>query len=205
MINRNQAQLAARIEGLLSDMAANFKDICELLTGIDKHYLHKDPMFRWYKEVATGKLVPETIMAMSKATHLIPHMVGRPREVQLAVATDKEFDWCRVVKGEIVQKRGSWRQMSTPEFKRMFPVGGAIQSAPEQRAALETEIAAAPVTHIRQQPVARVDPHTRTFRLGSQVVPLNVVLAALREVGILPEIGLGKDEQIALGAALKTA
>ncbi len=205
MMNRNQAQLAAKIESLLSDMAASFKDICELLTGIDRHYLHKDPMFRWYKEVAHGKLAPKTVMAMSKASHLVPHMVGRSREVQMAVATDKEFDWCRVVKGEIVQKRGSWRQMSTAEFKRMFPVGGAILTVPEQRSALETELATAPVTHIRRQPTAEVDPDNRTFRLGSQTVPLNVVLAALREVGILPEIGLGRDEQIALGVALRTA
>jgi len=205
MINRNQAQIAAKIEGLLSDMAANFKDICELLTGVDRHYLHKDPMFRWYKEVAHGKLVPETVMAMSKASHLIRHMAGRSREVQMAVAMDREFDWCRVVKGDIVQKRGSWRQMSTAEFKRMFPVGGAILTVPEQRSALETELATAPVTHIRRQPLARVDVEAQLFSLGTQVVPLNVVLAALREVGILPEIGLGRDEQIALGVALRTA
>lgn len=184
MLNRNQAQIAARIEGLLSDMALNFKEICELLAGLDKHYLHKDPMFRWHREVATGKLIPEMIMAMSKATHLVTHMVGRPRETQLAVATDKEFDWCREVKGEVVQKRGSWRQMSTAEFKRMFPVGGAVLTVPEQRAVLERDLAAAPVTHIRQQPLARVDAEARLFRLGRQVVPLNVVLAALHEAGL---------------------
>lgn len=184
MMNRNQAQIAAKIENLLTDMAANFKEICELLAGLDMHYLHRDPMFRWYREVAHGKLIPEAIMAMSKATHLVKHMVGRSREVQLAIASDREFHWCREVKGEIVQKRGSWRQMSATEFKRMFPVGGAILTVPEQRAILEREAAAAPVTHIRRQPVARVDAKTQTFRLGSQVVPLGVVLAALREAGL---------------------
>lgn len=184
MINRNQAQIAARIENLLGEMAHNFKEICELLTGLDSHYLHRDPMFRWYKEIATGKLMPELVMAMARASHLVKHMVGRPREAQLAVAEDKPFDWCRIVNGEITTKRGSWRQMSAAEFKRMFPVGGPVQTVTDQRSALHCELAASPVTHIRRQPVARVDTEKQTFRLGAQTVPLSVVLAALREAGL---------------------
>lgn len=184
MMNRNQAQIAARIENLLADMAHNFKEVCDLLTGLDKHYLHRDPMFRWYREVAAGKLVPETIMAMAKASNLVKHMVGRPREVQLAVATDGVFDWCREVNGEIVQRRGSWRQMSQAEFKRMFPIGGSVLSVSEQRAVLEQELAAGPVEFVRRQPVARADAAAGTFKLGSQVVPLSIVLSALREAGL---------------------
>lgn len=184
MINRNQAQIAARIENLLGDMAHNFKEICELLTGLDSHYLHRDPMFRWYKEIATGKLMPELVMAMARASHLVKHMVGRPREVQLAVAEDKPFDWCRVEKGETVTRRGSWRQMSAAEFKRMFPVGEPVRSVSEQSALARLEMNRERVTHIRRQPVARVDTEKQTFRLGAQTVPLSVVLAALREAGL---------------------
>lgn len=184
MINRNQAQITASIEQLMVNMAANFQEICELLIALDKHYLHQDPMFKWYREVANGKLVPALIMAMVNAQARIKHMVGRPREVQINIAEDKPFDWCRVVKGEIEFRRGSWRQMSQLEFKRMFPEGGPVRSVAEQRAIIEKELAAEPVTHIRRQPLARVDATAQTFTLGNQTVPLSIVLLALREAGV---------------------
>ncbi len=185
MINRNEAQMVQKIEELLGDMALNFRQICDLLVGIDRHYLHRDPMFRFYREVATGKLVPELIMAMCKAGPLIKHMTGRPREVQMTLARDGAFDWVREVKGQIEVRRGSWRQMSQPEFKRMFPIGGPVRSVQEQSALLQEEMAARPVTHIRQQPIARIDLKARTFSLGAQVVPLTVLIAAFAEVGIV--------------------
>ncbi len=184
MINRNEAQIVARIEALLSDIALNAHEICEMLAGLDKHYLHRDPLFRWYREVASGKLIFELVQAMAKAQHLVKHMVGRPRETQMAVARDKPFDWCDIVKGEVELKRGSWRQMSAEAFKLMFPIGGSVRSLTEQRELLVQKLAAAPVTHIRRQPIARVDAEARTFKLGHQTVPLSVVLLALREAGI---------------------
>jgi hypothetical protein len=184
VINRNQAQIAARIESLLGDMAINFREICDLLTGADGHYLHRDPMFKWYREVANGKLSPDVIMAMSRAQCLVKHMIGRPREVQLTVAQDGEFDWCRSVKGEVEVRRGSWRKMSQTEFKRMFPINAPVRSVAEQRSLLEAELAASPVTHIRRQPLARADLEKQTFTLGGQTIPLSVALAALREAGV---------------------
>jgi hypothetical protein len=186
MINRNEAQIVQRIEELMGDMALNFRQICDLLATIDDHYLHRDEMFRWYREVASGKLAPQLIMAMprNRRTVFIKHMVGRPREVQMTLAQDGEFDWAREVKGEVEFRRGSWRKMSHAEFKRMFPIGGPVRTVQEQRALLLAEMAAKPVTHIRQQSVARVDVAAGTFRLGAQVVPLSVVWAALAEVGI---------------------
>jgi hypothetical protein len=184
MINRNQAQIATNIEQLMANVAANFREICELLIALDKHYLHRDPMFKWYRQVANGKLVPALIMAMVNAQRRIKHMVGRPREVQINIAEDKPLDWCRVVKGEIEVRRGSWRQMSQLEYERTFPEGGPVRTVLEQRAIIEKELAAEPVTHIRRQPLARVDVTAQTFTLGNQTVPLSIVLSALREAGV---------------------
>jgi hypothetical protein len=184
MLNRNEAQIAAKIEQLMANMAANFREICELLIALDKHYLHRDPMFKWYLEVANGKLVPTLIMAMVKSQPFIKHMVGRPRDVQINIAEDKPFDWCCVVKGEIEVKRGSWRQMSPSEFKRMFPEGAPVRSVAEQRADIEKQLATEPATHIRRQPLARADATAQTFTLGTQTVPLSIVLLALREAGV---------------------
>jgi hypothetical protein len=169
----------------MDNMVANFRGICELLVDLDnKHYLHTHSMFKWYREVANGKLVPELIIAMVKRQHLIKHMIGRPREVQINIAEDTHFDYLSVVKGEIKDNRGPWRQMSSADFKRMFPEGGPIRSVSEQRAIIEKELAAAPVTHIRRQPLARVDATAQTFTLGNQTVPLRIVLLALREAGV---------------------
>jgi hypothetical protein len=184
MINRSEAQIVHRIQELLNDITLDIQQICDLLVEIDSHYLHRDPMFRWYREVHSNKLVPDLIMAMCRKQTFIKHMVGRPREVQMTLAQDGEFEWAREVKGEVEFRRGSWRQMDDAEFKRMFPIGGPVRTVQEQRALLLTEMAAKPVTHIRQQPIARVDLKAGTFRLGAQVVPLSVVWAALAEVGI---------------------
>lgn len=182
--NQNEAQIIARIEELKGDLALNFKQICELLVQVGSHYLHSEPMFRWYREVASEKLVPELIMAMGLKRDHLKHMMGRPRDVQLAVARDGDLSWCAVDRGEIIERRGSWKRMSGEEFKRMFPVGAGVRSVPEQRAILEESLATSPITHVRRQPRARVDRSAATFTLGNQTVPLTVVIAALAEVGI---------------------
>jgi len=182
--NQNEAQIIARIEDLKADLALNFKQICELLVLVRGHYLHSDAMFRHYREIASGKLMAEIVMTMARKQGYLKHMSGRPRDVQLEIARDGEFDWCTAVKGEIVTRRSGWRKMGAADFKRMFPIGGGIRSVQEQRAIIQQEIAAGPVTHIRRQPTARIDVSAQTFTLGTQTVPLSVVVAAMRDAGI---------------------
>jgi hypothetical protein len=182
--NQSEAQTIARIEELKGDLALNFKQICELLALVNNHYLHRDPLFRWYREIATGKLIAEIVMAMAMRRDFLKHMVGRPRSLQMEIAREGEFDWCTEVKGEIVQRRSSWKKMGAADFKRMFPIGGPVRSPHDQRDIIKTEMDARPVTHIRRQPIARVDAASHTFTLGAQTVPIGVVLSALREAGI---------------------
>ena len=182
--NQNEAQIIARIEELKADLALNFKLICELLVLVRGHYLHNDAMFRHYREIASGKLMAEIVMTMARKQGYLKHMSGRPRDVQLEIARDGEFDWCMAVKGEIVTRRSGWRKMGAADFKRMFPIGGGVRSVQEQRAIIQQEIAAGPVTHIRRQPTARIDVSAQTFTLGTQTVPLSVVVAAMRDAGI---------------------
>ena len=195
--NQNDAQTIARIEELKGDLALNFKQICELLVLVGSHYLHRDALFRWYREVASGKLIPEVVMAMAMRRGYLSRLVGRPREVQLEVARDSEFDWCHEVKGEIVTKRTGWKKMGSADFKRMFPVGAGIRAVHEQRAIIEQEMAAGPVTHIRRQPLVRIDVKAQTFTLGNQTVPLSVVIAAMREV----KMGFPWEVSLVSGAA----
>ena len=195
--NQNEAQTIARIEELKGDLALNFKQICELLLLLKGHYLHTDPLFRHYREIASGKLIAECVMVMAGKLGYLKHMSGRPRDVQLEIASDGEFDWCMVVKGEIVTKRSGWRKMYAADFKRMFPIGGGIRSVQEQRAIIQQEIAAGPVTHIRRQPTARIDVNAQTFTLGGQTVPLSVVVAAMREVGLsAPMLSIERDQAL---------
>ena len=182
--NQNEAQTIARIEDLKADLALNFTQICELLMLVRSHYLHTDPMFRSYREVASGKLLAQIVMVMARKQSYLKHISGRPRDVQLEIARDGEFDWCCLVKGEIVTRRTSWKKMGAADFKRMFPIGAGIRSVQEQRAIIQEEMATAPVTHIRQQPRARIDVHAQTFALGKQTVPLSVVVSAMREAGM---------------------
>lgn len=182
--NQNEAQLVARIEDLKADLALNFGQICELLTQIKFHYLHKDPMFKWYREVGTGKLLPETVMTFARKPDYLKHLCGYNRDTQMAITRGNEFNWCDVVNGEVREKRTDWKSMKSAAFKRMFPIGGPVQSVHEQRAAIEAELASKPKTHVRQQPVARADAEKQTFSLGTQTVPLNVILGALLEIGL---------------------
>ena len=182
--NQQEAQIGARIEDLLSDFAMNFGQICELLTQLKSHYLHKDNKFRWYREVASGKLLPLTVMQFSGKKGYLEHLCGYNRDLQKSLLLMKEFDWVDIDRGQIVEKRTDWTKMSSAAFKRMFPIGGPVRSVHEQRAILEAELASRPKTHVRQQPVARADGEKQTFSLGTQTVPLNVILGALREIGL---------------------
>lgn len=187
MTNQNEAQIVARIEELKADLTLNFGNICELLTQLKHHYMHYHPTFRWYKEVASKKLLPETVMAFgTKRTHLT-HICGYNRDLQTTLSEGREFDWVTIEKGEIVQKRSSWNKMPTDAFKRMFPIGGPVRTVVEQRAILEAELAAAPKTHVNRQPIVRVDRQKETVAVGSQTIPLNVILGALKEAGFSTE------------------
>lgn len=182
--NQNQAQIIALIEQLKGDIAINFTRICELLLQLNDYYLHKNEMFKWYKEVASGKLTSEAVLALSRRGDCLKHIIGRPRDVQIAIAQDGEFTWCSVSKGEIVDRRTPCSKMLNADFKRMFPIGAPIRSVSEQRAILVQELAAKPVTHIRRQPIARVNVADQTFSLGAQTVPINIIIAALREAKV---------------------
>lgn len=183
MTNQNEAQIVARIEELKGDLAHNFGQICDLLVQVKNHYLHRDSIFRWYKEVAAKKLLAETVLTFgTRRTHL-SHICGYGHDLQRTLARGGEFDWVTVEKGEVVEKRTSWHKMPTADFKRMFPIGGPVRTVTEQRAILEAELAASPKTHVNRQPVARADREKESFTLGGQTVPLNVILGALREIG----------------------
>lgn len=185
MTNLNEAQIIARIEELKTHMAENFGAICENLVLIKTHYLHRDSLFRWYREVSSGKLLPEVVMAFgNRRAHLI-HISGYNRDLQKTLARGGEFDWATVDKGEVVEKRTSWNKMPPDAFKRMFPIGGPVRTVVEQRAILEAELAAAPKEFVNRQPVVRVDAEARTMRVAGRTVPLNVILGALREAKII--------------------
>lgn len=191
MTNQNEAQIVARIEELKGDLAHNFGQICDLLVQVKNHYLHRDSIFRWYREVSSGKLLPEVVMAFgTRRTHL-NHISGYNRDLQKTLARGGEFDWATIERGEVVEKRTSWHKMPTDAFKRMFPIGGPVRTVAEQRAILEAELAAAPKVFVNRQPVVRVDADTRTMRVAGHTVPLNVILGALREANIIgPEAAL---------------
>lgn len=161
--NQNEAQIVARIEELRGDLASNFAQICELLTLVKGHYLHCDPHFCWYREVASGKLIPELVIAMARNRNYLKHMMGRPRDVQMQIARDCDLSWCCESKGEVVERRTSWRKMRAVDFKRMFPIGAAVRTSAEQRALLEKDMAAEPRAFVRGQPLARVEQDSRTF------------------------------------------
>lgn len=185
MTNQNEAQIVARIEELKENMADNFEAICELLTQVQRHYMHKDHMFRWYREVASGKLIPAVVQSLSFKREYLKHLSGYNRDLQKTLARGGEFDWATIERGEVVEKRTSWHKMPTDAFKRMFPIGGPVRTVAEQRSILEAELAAAPKVFVNRQPIVRVDADARTMRVAGHTVPLNVILGALREANII--------------------
>lgn len=189
MTNQNEAQIVARIEELKGDLVRNFEAICENLALLKSHYMHRDTYFRWYREVSSRKLLPETVLAFgTRRTHLT-HICGYNRDLQKTLARGGEFDWATIERGEVVEKRTSWHKMPTDAFKRMFPIGGPLRTVTEQRVILEAELAAAPKVFVNRQPVVRVDADARTVRVAGYTVPLNVILGALREAKIIgPEV-----------------
>ena len=185
-VNETEAQIFAQIEELKGDLYGNYAQICRKLANLRPgiHYMHKDHAWKYYKEVAAQKLFPESVFTFGTKRGYLECMMGRARDVQLRVAAGAEFDWCQVERGEIVDRRTSWKKMGAADFKRLFPAGQPVRSLTEQRAILQAEIAARPVTHIRRQPVACVDLVAGTFTLGGVTAPLSVVLGALADGGV---------------------
>lgn len=196
MTNQNEAQIIARIEELKGDLMLHMKQICDLLVLVRQHYLHRDPLFRWYREVAQGKLAPAVGLAMARRTKHVPHMMGRPMDVQLRVVAGAGLDWCEEQRGQIVRKHTSWDKMPLTAFRRMFPVGGPVRSITEQEAVLRSEMEAKtrPTVYGMSQPEApayvrghampRLDLMHNKFMLGREVIPLTVLVSVMQANGM---------------------
>lgn len=141
--NKTMNELISIIEDLLKDGDTNTKRICDALFEISKqkgkHPLFKHPVFKWFKEISTEKLHPR-ILASLKTKRYLDHVLGRPMDVQDRIAAGKEFDVVKLVKGEIVVVKQSFRGMNYETFSRLFPIGKPPATVSEQTKSLEAQM-----------------------------------------------------------------
>ena len=188
--NASRQQLCDLINDRLKEgIIASFEEICcmiyELKTRCKfNHELIGHPMFRFYAEVRNNRLTGAMVYAFGGNKRKLAHFEGRPKELQNELASGKLVTVIGISKGDIVEKKLAIVDMAPAELARAFPVGKSPATIGEQRTALEAELASKPKIHVRQQPVARADGEKQTFSLGTQTVPLNVILGALREIGL---------------------
>lgn len=187
--NMSREQLIAFVDERKGTIIASFEDICEAIYELKtrckfNHSLIGTELFRFYAQVRNGRLTGAMVYALGGNKRMLSHMEGRPKELQNELAAGRLLTIAVEIKGEIVERDKAIIDMRYAELARVFPINKSPATIGEQRAALEAELASKPKTHVRQQPVARADGEKQTFSLGTQTVPLNVILGALREIGL---------------------
>ena len=188
--NASRQQLCDLINDLLKEgIIASFEEICSMIFELKtrckfNHELIGHSMFRFYAEVRNGRLTGAMVYALGGNKRMLSHMEGRPKDFQNELAGGKLVTIVTTSKSEIVERDKAVIDMTYSELARAFPAGKSPATIGEQRSALEAELASKPKAHVPQQPVARADGEKQTFSLGGQTVPLNVILGALREIGL---------------------
>ena len=110
--------------------------------------------------------------------------IGRPEDVQKTVAAGREFDVAVITKGEIVERKIPASRMNLKTLELLFPSGKSPRGLSEQKAILKEELDAAPVTHVRQQPVVRAVVDQQALRVGGTTIPLSAFQQALADLGL---------------------
>lgn len=187
--NMSVEQIVGRIEEYKADGLAAIKNICvalkELKVRKQRHPLHRDRVYKWFLEVADGRLHPGVVALFNGRKGYLDHLVGRPLDVQKQILAERDLDVVQWDgrKRQIVEVRKPAIKLSLKDFQRVFPKGKPLPTLSEQRAALEVEIAAQPVTHTQHGPIVRATHNGKALLVGRTEVPMNTIINALREMG----------------------
>lgn len=186
--NMSVEQIIARIEEAKDDSFEAAREICNCLVELNKrkvsHPLHKDRVYRWYKDIAAEKLHPGIAMIFNGNPRYIEHVLGRPLDLQKGMVAGREYDVVYEWSGELKEAKKSIMQMSLGVFQRLFPKGQSPATVKQQTEALKKEISLRAKNVTKHGPIVRADRDAKLLYVGTTAVPLSVVRTALKEIGL---------------------
>lgn len=195
--NMTTEDLRGLIGEYLREADTNLERICSALVEVKRrsapHELFKHKLYRWYAEVASGKLHPGLVFLWNGDGQKLQCFVGRPLDFQLGVLTDRDIGVVREQNGKLTEVRQKMKTMKTKEMARVLPKGEKQRTFDEQREILQAEISAR-VPKTETVPEVKGDAAARVLRVGKYSIPLALVKTALAEIG-LAVTGDGYDDQ----------
>lgn len=187
--NMTSEQVIALIEDCVADGLARQEEICSALQELGRrgvrHKLHKHPLYKWFNEVADRKLAMSVVALYSGKKAYLDHLVGRPIDTQRQIVSELPIDVAQMDRNtnRILAVRKPVIRLNLADFKRVFPLGKPPATFAEQKAALEVELAAQPVTRTQHGPIVRAIKEESVLMVGTVKVPLSVIRTALIEIG----------------------
>ena len=195
--NMSAEQIISLIEDCVQDGLTRQEEICQHLQEMSRrkirHRLHRHPLYKWFNEVADRKLAMSVVALYSGKKAYLDHLVGRPIDTQRQIVAELPIDVAQMDRktNQIVAVRKPVIRLNLSDFKRVFPLGKPPATFAEQKAALEAELAAKPVTQTQHGPIVRAIKEESVLMVGTVKVPLSVIRTALIEIGAkvtLPEM-----------------
>ena len=190
--NMRDEQIIAMIEDCIQSGLSSQQDICEHLAEMARrrvpHRLHTHPLYKWYQEVADGKLLMGVVALYhgKRDKPYLNRLVGRSLDMQKAILAERDIDVAQLDRKtqKIVDVRKPVIRLSLADFQRVFPLGKPPATLKEQREALEAELASRPVTRTTHGPIVKADAILGILKVGNTSVPFSAIRAALAEIGM---------------------
>ena len=190
--NMRDEQIIALIEDCIQSGLSSQQDICEHLAEMARrrirHRLHTHPLYKWYQEVADGKLLMGVVALYhgKRDKPYLNRLVGRSLDMQKAILAERDIDVAQLDRKtqKIVDVRKPVIRLSLADFQRVFPLGKPPATLKEQREALEAELASRPVTRTTHGPIVKADATLGILKVGNTSVPFSAIRAALAEIGM---------------------
>ena len=188
--NMRDEQIIALIEDCIQSGLSSQQDICEHLAEMARrdrrHRLHNHRLYKWYKEVADGRLSMGVVAMFEGDKRYLDRLVGRSLEMQKSIVAERDTDLAQFDRKTrtIVDVRKPVIKLSLADFRRVFPLGKPPATLKEQREALEAEMASRPVTSTTHGPIVKADATLGILKVGNTSVPFSAIRAALAEIGM---------------------
>lgn len=166
---------------------SNIKEICELLMLLKEkgggHSLFVHPMFKHYRLVATGKLLPALLFKMELKKEIVERIAAQRRETQQAIVDGYDFPvahW-RESTASFIEERQTLPRMATATLMRVFLPTGEVATPTDQKKAIKEELAVKAAQEV--EPRVKADVSRGTILVANHPATLDELREALADLG----------------------
>ncbi|AGR47958.1 hypothetical protein PHIM7_244 [Sinorhizobium phage phiM7] len=185
--NFSTEQLLSKLEASIRKGVDALAEGCEIIGELEKRGevipLMTSGLYKWYKEINAGSLLPELVIKFAGADHILSRLVGAPKKEQLEYASTGK------IKVAEMDRKGEIREVEKPiarlniEKLDLVLENGKKKTFKQQVNHLQTAAITKPSKPITTSPSVRADTKAGVLIIGGRRVEPHTLFDAMAELG----------------------